>query len=63
MSDAEALFEQFATKQQVAELFGVTPRTIERWVRLRTIPQPRRVGRQRLFYLPEMRKALAKEAA
>lgn len=63
MNADNPLLEDFATKQQVADMFGVSTRTVERWVRLRSIPQPRKVGQQRLFHLPTLRNALAKEAA
>ena len=42
----------FASKQEVAAEFNVTPRTIERWVRLRTFPSPIKVGRKSLFHIP-----------
>ena len=63
MAVESPLLDEFATKTQVAVFFGVTERTIDRWVRLRTIPQPRKVGRQRLWHLPTLRKSLVKEAA
>jgi predicted DNA-binding transcriptional regulator AlpA len=63
MAADNTLLDEFATKTQVAESFGVTERTIDRWVRLRVIPQPRKVGRQRLWHLPTLRKSLTQWAA
>ena len=54
---------EFADKPDMAQVFNVSERTIERWTRLRVIPQPRRVGRQRLWHIPTLLKSLAKEAA
>lgn len=42
--------DEFLTKPQLAALFGVSERTVERWVRLRSLPAPTRVGRQRLWH-------------
>ena len=56
-------FKGFVDKHGLAEEFGVTPRTIERWVNRRVIPQPRKVGRFRLWHLDSLRQQLAKEAA
>jgi predicted DNA-binding transcriptional regulator AlpA len=63
MNPENPVLEDFANKAQVAEFFGVTERTVDRWVRLRAIPQPRKVGRQRLWHLPTLRKSLAQGAA
>ena len=54
---------EFANKSELAGLFGVSPRTIERWVHLRAIPKPVRLGRQLFFHLPTIREALIKAAA
>lgn len=56
------LLHEFASKNELADLFRVSPRTIERWVRLRTIPHPVRLGRRSLFHLPTIREALTNAA-
>jgi DNA-binding transcriptional MerR regulator len=63
MNANNPLLEDFATTHQLAELFNKSPRTIERWVRLRIIPKPKKIGRERYHHLPSVRKALTKEAA
>ena len=63
MAVESPLLDEFATKAQVAEMFGVAPRTIERWVRLRQIPAPSRIGKHRLWHLPTLHKHLARGSA
>ena len=41
----------FASKAQVAEAFKISPRTLERWTRLRAFPAPVRLGRRTYFHL------------
>ena len=41
------------TLQDIAEFYGVAPRTIQRWVKSGQIPPPFRMGRKRLW-LPEL---------
>jgi predicted DNA-binding transcriptional regulator AlpA len=59
----QALLAEFATKQQLAAEFGVSARTIERWVRMRLIPAPVRLGRKSLFHQPTIRAHLARQAS
>jgi excisionase family DNA binding protein len=63
MKQDNRLLKDFVTKQEVAQMFGVTTRTVDRWVRLRQIPAPLKIGRQRLWHLPTVEKLLAEEAA
>ena len=41
----DPLFGELATVAEIAEEFDVSPRTIQRWVRLRKLPPPVRIGR------------------
>lgn len=52
------LLGDYASKQNLATAFDVSERTIERWVRLRLIPAPVRLGRTSLFHLPTVRQHL-----
>lgn len=52
------VLDEFAEKSRVAEIFKVSERTIERWVRMRWIPSPVRIGNTSLFHLPTLRKSL-----
>ena len=53
------LLSDYVNREQLAEVFGVSVRTIERWVRLRLIPAPLKLGRKSLFHLPAIERALA----
>ena len=57
-----ALLTDYVRKEQLAQLFGVSQRTIERWVRLRLLPAPLRLGRKGFFYLPSIKRHLADRA-
>ena len=46
------LLRDYVTKHTLAVEFGVSTRTIERWVRLRLLPAPVRLGRTSLYHLP-----------
>ena len=50
------LLADYASKEELAEDLDVSPRTIERWVRLRLLPEPVRLGRTRLFHIPTIRR-------
>ncbi len=52
------LLAEYARKNELAREFGVSPRTIERWVRRRLLPRPVRLGRTLLFHLPTVRRHL-----
>ena len=52
------LLADFARKEQLAKEFGVSERTIERWVRMRILPKPMRLGRTLLFHIPTIRRHL-----
>ena len=52
------LLAEYANKKEVADEFDVSERTIERWVRLRLLPAPVRLGRTSLFHLPTIRRHL-----
>lgn len=62
-SEKDGFLREFANKNELADLFGVSARTIERWVRLRTIPKPVQLGRRSLFHLPTIREVLTKAAS
>ncbi len=53
------LLADYVRKEDLAGEFGVSARTIERWVRLRLLPAPIRLGRTRLHHLPTVKKYLA----
>ena len=53
------LLSEYVRKNELARQFGVSGRTIERWVRLRLIPAPVRLGRTSLYHLPTIQKHLA----
>jgi len=53
------LLADYIGKEQLAQAFGVSARTVERWVRLRQFPAPLKLGRKRLYYVPTVRKYLA----
>ena len=52
------ILAEYADKKQVADEFRVSERTIERWVRLRLLPAPVRLGRTSLFHLPTIKRHL-----
>ncbi len=58
----DAILSEYARKEQIAQLFGVSQRTIERWVRLRGLPKPIRLGRTLLFHIPTLKEHLAAQA-
>lgn len=62
-TNRDDLLCEFASKAELAGLFGVSVRTIERWVRLRLIGKPVRLGRRSLFHIPTIRQALTDEAS
>jgi predicted DNA-binding transcriptional regulator AlpA len=53
------LLSEYARKDELAQQFGVSERTIERWVRLRVLPAPVRLGRTSLYHLPTIQEHLA----
>ena len=55
------LLRDYAGKDEIAREFGVSERTIERWVRLRLLPRPVKLGRTTLFHLPTVKKHLARQ--
>jgi hypothetical protein len=57
-----SLLDDYASKIDLAGEFGVSIRTVERWVRLRVIPSPVRIGRLSLFHVPSLAKYLAEQA-
>lgn len=59
-SDLEILAE-YVRKSELAQEFQVSERTIERWVRLRILPAPLKLGRTSLFHLPTVRKHLERQ--
>lgn len=54
-----ALLSEYVRKNELAQQFGVSERTIERWVRLRLLPAPVRLGRTSLYHLPTIQEHLA----
>jgi predicted DNA-binding transcriptional regulator AlpA len=61
-STRDDFLKVFLSKQDVAAAFGVSVRTVERWVRLRQLPAPVRLGRVSLFHVPTLREFLASDA-
>lgn len=57
------LLAEFVRKEDLAREFGVSERTIERWVRLRLLPAPIRLGRTSLYHLPTVKKYLADQTS
>lgn len=57
-SGPSSLLAEYLSKEELAQQFGVCTRTIERWVRLRLIPPPVRLGRTRLYHMPTIREHL-----
>ncbi len=53
------LLDEFVRKKDLAREFDKSERTIERWVRLRLLPAPLRLGRTSLYHLPTVKKYLA----
>ena len=59
----EPLLQGYASKDQLADEFRVSPRTIERWVRLRLLPAPIRLGRKSLYHLPSIKRHMTDQLA
>jgi hypothetical protein len=57
------LLADYARTDQLAKIFNVSPRTIERWTRLKLLPAPLKLGRKRLHHIPSIRKRLADRTA
>jgi predicted DNA-binding transcriptional regulator AlpA len=53
-AEASKPLADFITKLELAEILQVSPRTIERWIRLRELPAPVRLGRTSFFHLPSI---------
>ena len=60
-SASSDLLAEYLRKDELAEEFGVSTRTIERWVRLRLIPAPVRLGRTSLYNREAVKEHLAKQ--
>jgi len=56
------LLTDYAETQLLAQQFGVSQRTIERWVRLRLLPAPLRLGRKIFHHLPSIKRHLSARA-
>lgn len=57
-STSASLLADYATTPELAAEFGVSPRTVERWINLRLIPPPVRLGRKVLHHRPTIREHL-----
>ena len=55
------LLAEFVRKEDLAREFGVSERTIERWVRQRLLPAPLRLGRTSFHHIPTVKNHLAKQ--
>lgn len=56
------LLSEYVRKKELATEFDVSERTIERWVRLRLLPAPVRLGRTTLYHVPTVIQHLADQA-
>ena len=56
--ESSALLHDYVQKDDLAREFDVSPRTIERWVRLRLLPPPVKIGRTQLHHVPSIRKSI-----
>ncbi len=56
------LLAEFARKNELAGEFDVSPRTIERWVRLGIIPPPLRLGGLSLHHIPTLKQHMKDRA-
>lgn len=54
------LLADYASKQNLAAAFDRSERTIDRWVRMRLLPPPVRLGRTSLFHIPTVQEHLAR---
>ena len=53
------LLADYATKKTIAAEFDVSERTIDRWVSLRLLPAPVKLGQTNIFHIPTLKKHLA----
>ena len=61
---ANILKQDIVRKSDLCDGFDTSPRTIERWVRLRELPQPDgRIGRHRIWTGRRLRKHFGLESA
>ena len=56
------ILDEYALTNELAEEFKKSPRTIERWVRLRLIPPPIPLGRVSLHHIPTLKQHLKDRA-
>jgi hypothetical protein len=56
------LLTDYAETPLLAQQFGVSQRTVERWVRVGLLPAPLRLGRKSFHHLPSIRKHLSDRA-
>ena len=57
-NDRSRILADYVRKEDLAKEFEVSTRTIERWVRLRLLPAPVRLGKTSLHHLPTVREHL-----
>ena len=57
-NDRARILVDYVRKEDIAKEFEVSTRTIERWVRLRLLPAPVRLGKTSLHHLPTVREHL-----
>ena len=53
------ILDEFLTTEELADEFDKTPRTIQRWRKLRIGPPATLVGSQPLYFIPDIRAWLA----
>lgn len=61
--DIDATLTDFAHPRELAKEFNVSVRTIERWVRMRLLPAPVKLGRTTLHHLPTVRASLLEKSS
>ncbi len=54
-SDDSRILADYARTEELAEEFEVSKRTIQRWVRLRLLPAPKKMGKTSLHHVPTIR--------
>jgi hypothetical protein len=57
------LLGEYVPTEELAKIFNVTPRTVNRWTRLKLLPAPLKLGRKPFHHIPSVRKRFAERMA